>query len=70
MQRSPSQVKGERVRTVVHSTKDSRSFPVGVRRFKSDPLHHILKMTVERVNYIGPETLVIMDVIRLGSHDS
>ena len=39
LQRSPSQVKGERVRTAVHSTKDSRSFPVGVRRFKSDPLH-------------------------------
>lgn len=28
-----------------------------------------LKMGVERVNYIVPETLTNMDVIRLGSHD-
>jgi hypothetical protein len=46
-----------------------KSFPVGVRRFESCPLHQILKIKVERVNYIGPETLTNMDVIRFGSHD-
>jgi len=40
-----------------------------VRRFKSHPLHHILKIWVERVNYIVLETLTNIDVIRLGSHD-
>jgi len=49
--------------------RDSRSRPEGVREFKSHPLHHILKMAVKRVNYIGLETLTNMDVIRLGSHD-
>ena len=59
MQRSPSQVKGEGLKIL-----SRRGSPVQIR-----PAAPYLKMRIERVNYIVPETLTNMDVIRLGSHD-